>query len=152
MCISFIIHLFLFCFYLILKIWDCFVRKSGKCMYKLFVFTEYTLLIVGYLLVHMHIFVFSSLNFRKAIFNHSYFVFAFLIAICYLLVFAAFWIYSAFKLFKNTNLKPLDYNSLIFFSTGYKSDFNSRTYDLWFVLIHLVIGLMIGFMTNHYVA
>ena len=34
-------------------------------MYKVLIFTEYTLMIVGYLFVHFQVFVFSALNIKN---------------------------------------------------------------------------------------
>ena len=67
-------------------------------MYKLFVFVEFTLLIVGYLMVHMHIFVFAAFNWRAPNWDHGHFVFSFILSIAYVLVFILFWLYAAFRI------------------------------------------------------
>ena len=95
----------------------------------------------------MRDFVFSGLNWRKAIFSHSYFVCCFLIAIFYILVFGLFWFYSLIILLTKrltywadiTNL-----NKFYYFFVGYRNNRLARTYDHWVTLAHLAVGLMIG--------
>ena len=58
-------------------------------------------MIMGFLLFHMQIFVFSVVNFRYGKFNFHFFVFCFIIAVLYMLVFAAFWLFSALRLFND---------------------------------------------------
>lgn len=118
-------------------------------MFYVLVFWEFTALIVGYLLFHMRDFVFSGLNWRKAIFSHSYFVCCFLIAIFYILVFILFWLYSLWRiLFGGVNYwsDPIRVNKFYYFRAGYRDDRFARTYDHWMTLAHLVVGLVIGIL------
>lgn len=84
--------------YIVLKIWDAIVSASASFFYKMFVLFEFTLLIFGYLIMHLQAFVYSFLNYKNARFNHVFFVFSFLFAIGYILVFVVFWLFSLFKL------------------------------------------------------
>ena len=47
--------------YFFFKIWDCMNFYKKSFMFKIFNFVEYTLLIVGYVVVLMQMAVFSSL-------------------------------------------------------------------------------------------
>lgn len=97
----------------------------------------------------MRDFVFSSFNWRKAIFSHSYFVCCFLIAIAYILVFLLFWGYSLWRLlFGGTSYwsDPLNINKFYFFRVGYRDSQLARTYDHWVTLAHFIVGLMIGLL------
>ena len=147
--IAFIVHLFIFLCYIIVKIWDCLKNAINRSfMYKFLIWMEFTLLIVGYLLVHMQAFVFSAINFRRAIFIHSYFVFCFLIAICYVAVFGLFWLYAAFRLLfcDNWLRNPINGNAFYFFIVGFRNNKMARTYDLWVLLAHFIVGMMIGLL------
>lgn len=149
--IFFIVHLVIFIIYLLIKIWDCLSNSVKKnFMFKLIVFIEFFFLIVGFLLVHMQIFVFSSLNWKNADFSHSYFIFCFILSICYILVFLSFWIFAASVLFPDSNYldKPSNYNKFYFFFAGFRKTRAARTYDLILVLIHFIIGLMLGLLYN----
>ncbi len=147
--IFFIVHLAIFLFYIIVKIWDCIKSSLNKSyMYTILVFMEFTVLIVGYLLVHMQAFTFSFINIRKAYFKHHYFVFCFLIALCYLIVFIAFWMYSFFKIMVDDQffMDPLNYNKFYYFLVGYKETKYCRTYDHWVTLFHFFVAMMIGLL------
>lgn len=96
--VLFIVQLFIFFMWIVLKIWDCIVQVSGNCMYRLLVLFELTLLIFGYLFMAVQAFVFSAINFKWARWDHAYFVICFLISVMYILVFACFWIYSLIRL------------------------------------------------------
>lgn len=149
--IFFIVHLVILVLYILIKIWDCLSNSVKKnCMFKLVVIIEFTLLIIGFWLVAMQIFVFSSLNWKNADFSHSYFIFCFLLSIAYILVFLSFWIYAASVLFPDSNYiqKPSNYNKLYFFFAGFRKSRSARTYDLFLILIHFVIGLMFGLLYN----
>lgn len=146
MLIAFIVHGVIFLTYMIIKIWDWFKTSRAKFMYVFFLFMEFTVLIVGYGIFHLQAFIFSGLNFRLAIFTTSYFVISFIIAILYIVVFTAFWIYAAIRLlgssFYFTN--PINHARFYYFFTGYRDSKWARTYDLWHWLGYLIIGLMIG--------
>lgn len=153
--IIFIVHLVILLAYIIVKVWDYFSRAIERsCMYKVVVFMEFTFLIVGFLVVHMQIFVFSSLTWRNALFTHGYFTFCFLLAIAYILVFALFWIYALIKLMGPSHYfnNPLNYNRFYFFFAGFKDTKFARTFDLWIVFGHFIIGLMIGLLYKEYLA
>lgn len=97
----------------------------------------------------MRDFVFSALNWRKAIFTHSYFVCCFLIAIFYAVVFWAFWFYSLIVLL--TKKMPFwsditNVNKFYYFFVGYRNDRLARTYDHWVTLAHFVVAMMIGLL------
>ena len=146
--VAFIVHLFIFLVYLCVKAWDVLRSATSACMFKTFVLFEFTILIVGYLLVEMHIFVFAGLNYRLAIFSTAYFVICFLIAIMYIFVFVIFWVVAFIRImgspdfFDNIN----NYNRYYYFFAGYRDSKWARSYDLWLVLGYLVIGLMIGIL------
>ena len=146
MLIAFIIHAVIALTYVIIKIWDWFKTSRAKFMYVFFLFMEFTVLIAGYGIFHLQAFIFSGLNFRLAIFTTSYFIVSFIIAICYLVVFSAFWIYAAIRLlgssFYFTN--PINHARFYYFFAGYRDSKWARTYDLWHWLGYLIIGLMIG--------
>ena len=117
-------------------------------MFGIFNFVEYTLLIVGFVIVIMQIAVFSSLEIRGQKWSHSYFVCCFVICVLYWIVFALFWLYSLFRL-----MGPEHYwignnngNKYFFFFAGMRDFRMARTYDHWFFLAHLVVGFMIGFL------
>ncbi len=144
--VAFIVQLVIFFIWLILKIWDCMISNSGSCMYATYVWIDYTGLIVGYLLVHMHAFVFSALNFRKANFSHAYFTICFLIAIAYILVFTLFWFYSLYRLIGSSLyfVEPINQNKFYYFFAGYRDSKWARTWDHWMTLVHLIVGFMIA--------
>lgn len=148
LCVAFIVHIFIFLIYIIVKIWDWLITSSCRFMYKIFVFMEFTVLIVGYLLVEMHIFVFSSLNYRLSLFTTTYFVICFILAVLYIFVFAIFWIIALIKLAgpQRYFMNPVNYNRFYYFFAGYRNNKWSRTYDLWLVLGYFIIGLMIGIL------
>lgn len=148
LCVAFIVHLVILLVYIVVKIWDWLITSSSRFMYKMFVFMEFTVLIVGYLLVEMHIFVFSALNYKLAIFTTGYFVICFLIAIAYILVFVVFWVVALVRLAgaQAYFMNPVNYNRFYYFFAGYRDSKWARTYDLWLLLGYLVIGLMIGLL------
>ena len=95
----------------------------------------------------MRDFVFSGLNYREAIFSHSYFVCCFLIAIFYILVFALFWFYSLIILLTRSLTFWSDItnvNKFYYFFVGYRNNRLARTYDHWVTLAHLAVAMMIG--------
>ena len=147
-CVSFIVHLFILLVYIVLKIWDWLITSSSRFMYKTFVFMEFTVLIIGYLLVEMHIFVFSALNFRLALFTTAYFVISFIIAMAYIFVFFLFWIFALVRLAgpQSYFMNPVNYNRFYYFFSGYRNNRGSRTFDLWLLLGYFVVGLMIGLL------
>ena len=149
--VAFIIQCLIFFVYIVLKIWDCAKSLAGSFVYKTFVFLEFTGLIVGYLIIHMHAFVFSAINFKQAIFSHSYFTICFLISIFYTLVFALFWLYSLFRFLSTSDyfLSPINQNKFYYFYSGYKDNKFARTWDHWMVLSHFIVGLMIGLLFDH---
>lgn len=116
----FIIHILIFIFYIVMKIWDSVMTKTIKLVYKIFIFTEFTLLIVGYLIVHMQSFVFSLLNLKFSYFSHSYFIVSFLISLCYILVFVFSWLIFAGTLFGPTPFfkNPTYFNKYYYFFCG----------------------------------
>lgn len=151
MMVAFIVQCVIFFVYVVLKIWDCAKSLAGSFIYKLFVFLEFTGLIIGYLIVHMHAFVFSAINFKQALFSYSYFTICFLISICYTLVFAIFWFYSLFRFLKSSNyfMNEINQNKFYYFYAGYKDSKFARTWDHWMVLSHFIVGLMIGILYNY---
>jgi hypothetical protein len=146
MLISFIVHGIIFLTYFIIKIWDWFKTSRAKFMYVFFLFMEFTILIVGYGIFHLQAFIFSGLNFRLALFTTSYFIISFIIAVCYILVFTAFWIYAAVRLLGSSFYftSPINHARFYYFFAGYRDSKWARTYDLWHWLGYLIIGLMIG--------
>lgn len=152
--VFFIIQCAIFVLYLVLKLWDCLLTQSNGCLYRLFVFMEYTGLIIGYLLVAMQAWVFAGLNFRAATWNSSYFIISFIIAVCYVAVFVGFWLYAAFRILGDGGylLDPLNYNKFYFFFAGYRNDRWSRSYDLWWTLAYFIIGMVIGLLYDQRVA
>ncbi len=153
--IFFIVHLVILFFYIIVKVWDFLNNSMNRsCMYFVFNFMEFTLLIVGYLLVHMQAFVFSAFNFRKAVFDHPYFVICFIIAILYILVFICFWLYAAARLLGADIylMNGINYNRMYFFLAGYKEGRLARSFDLWVLLAHFIIGMAIGLLYDEALA
>lgn len=69
----------------------------GKCFYFTWVFFEYTLVVYFYLIGFMQAIVFSTLNFKNAIFTHSYFIVSFIFSLAYFLVFVIGWVYTLYK-------------------------------------------------------
>jgi hypothetical protein len=61
MLIFFMVQLLIAVIYFFFKIWDCMNFYKKSFMFKIFNFVEYTLLIVGYVVVLMQMAVFSSL-------------------------------------------------------------------------------------------
>lgn len=146
--IFFMVQLLIAVIYIFFKIWDCFNFYKRSCMFKLFNFIEYTLLIVGYVVIIMQIAVFSSLEIRRQQWMHSYFICCFIICVLYWVVFGLFWLWSLFRI-----LGPDHYwigtnngNKYIFFFVGMRDSKIARCYDHVFFLAHLVVGFMIGFL------
>ena len=146
--IAFIVHIVLLLGYIMVKIWDCFVTTSKSCMFTLLNYLEYNLLIAGFFLVAMQIFVFSFINFRRANWDHPYFIFCFIIAVIYVAVFGLFWFYSLFRLTGSQDyfIGNNNGNKFYFYFAGYREDKYARTYDLWVILAHFVIGMAIGLL------
>ena len=146
--VAFIAHLFIFLIYMAIKLWDWLITSDSRCMYRTFLLFEFTILIVGYLLVEMHIFVFSALNFRLAIFSTAYFVICFLIAIFYILVFVIFWFIALARIFGAEEFwnDKVNVNRYYYFFAGYRDNKWARSYDLWLVMGYLAIGMMIGLL------
>ena len=148
--ISFIVHIILFFIYIIFKIWDMTANKSSKIMYKFFLFTEFSLVVAGYLFVHFQIFVFFALNLKLGEFTHGYFTICFVFSVCYLLVFCVFWIYAMAKLFGKNKIQnaPLFYNKFLIFFIGYKTGKCQRNFDLIKIFLHFFIGVIIAVSYN----
>lgn len=148
MLIFFIVQLAIFLLWIFMKLWDCFMVIKRSCMFTLLNFVEYTLLIVGYLLVLMQVAVFSSLEVRLQDWDHSYFIVCFVICVLYWLVFLAFWVWSLMRLLGPESfwIGTNNGNKYYYFFTGMRDDKFARTYDHWFTLAHFVVGLMIGFL------
>ena len=152
--VAFIVHVAILLAYAVVKIWDCFATSTANCMYKAFIWMEFTVLLVGYLMVEMHAFVFSFLNFRYAIFTHAYFTVSFLVALGYIVVFLAFWVFAAIRLIGSSIyfMNPLNYNRFYYFFAGYRDHKWARCHDLWLLFGYFIIGLMIGTATEAPVA
>ena len=148
--VFFIIQCAIFIFYIMMKLWDCCSRNSGRCCYTLFVWFEYTINIVFYALIAFQVFVFAGLNLRHSTWERSYFTISFVIAILYLAVFALFWLYSACRILGPATYfyNPLNYNKFMYFFAGYRNSFWARSYDLWLWLAYFIIGFMIGILTH----
>lgn len=144
----FIIQLGIFLFYIIMKIWDCFRPTSGSLFYRIFVWFEWTVLIVGYALIAMQAFVFAGLNFRKSAWTVSYFTCSFIVAVLYVAVATFFWIYCAFRLLGPSTYfyNPINYTKFYYFFAGYRNTRWARSYDLWWWLAYGAIGLLIGLL------
>ncbi len=149
--IIFIIHLLIFVIYLGVKVLSI-LKKSLFKDKKYLLYFEYTVLIVAFLIVHMQIFVFSPLNLKETKWSHSYFIFCFIIALLYIIVFAVFWLYSAFRLLGSGLyfMDPYRLKQFKYFFTGYHRQKWKYTYDLWRILIHFIIGVLIGTAWKHY--
>jgi hypothetical protein len=154
MCIALIVHGVILLTYVIIKIWDWFKTSRAKFMYLFFLFMEFSVLIAGYGIFHLQAFIFSGLNFRLAIFTNSYFIVCFVIAICYVTVFAAFWLYAAFRLIGPSLYfaNPINNARFYYFFAGYRDSKWAKTYDLWYYLGFSVIGLMIGIVWQNAIA
>ncbi len=120
--ISFIVHLLIFLFYFVVKIWDCFITSNSSCMYTTFNWMEFTILIIGYLLVEMHVFVFSFFNFRLGVFMHPYFVISFIVALLYILVFVFFWLFALIRILGSAIyfVDIANFNRFYYFFVGYR--------------------------------
>ena len=112
---------------------------------------EFSGLIALFLITAMQTFVFAALNWRYAVFYHSYFVMCFLIAIAYVVVFVLFWLYSLIKLItaEHSFMNPMTRDRYYYFFAGYKNQKWSRTWDHWMVFVHFLIGLFIGLLVYH---
>lgn len=148
MLIFFMVQLLIAVIYIFFKIWDKMNFYKKSFMFGIFNFVEYTLLIVGYVIIIMQIAVFTSLEVRNQSWSHSYFICCFIICVLYWIVFLAFWVWSISKI-----LGPEHYwignnngNKYFFFFAGMRDFKMARTYDHWFFLAHMVVGLMIGFL------
>lgn len=117
-------------------------------MFTLLNYLEYTFLIAGFFLVAMQIFVFSFINFRRSNWDHPYFIFCFVIAVIYIAIFGLFWIYSFFRLTGTQDyfIGNNNGNKFYFFFAGYREDKYARTYDLWVILAHFIIGMALGLL------
>ena len=144
--VSFIVHLLIFLFYLVVKIWDCFITSNSSCMYKTFNWMEFTILIIGYLLVEMHIFVFSFFNIRLGVFNHPYFVISFIVALLYIFVFVVFWLFALIRILGSAIyfVDISNFNRFFYFFVGYRDTKWARSYDLWLLASYFAIGIFIG--------
>lgn len=144
----FMVQLLIALIYIVFKIWDLLRFYKKSFMFRIFNFIEYTLLIVGYVIIINQIAVFTSLEIRYQEWGHSYFICCFIICILYWVVFAFFWLWSLWRI-----LGPAHYwignnngNKYFFFFAGMRDSKFARTYDHWFFLTHLVVGFMIGFL------
>lgn len=148
MLIFFMVQLLIAVIYILFKLWDRTNYYKKSFMFTISNFIEFTLLIVGYVLVLNQIASFTSIEIRKQRWSHSYFICCFIICILYWIVFGLFWLWSLAKL-----LGPEYYwvgnnngNRFFFFFAGMRHNKLARTYDHWFFLVHFVVGLMIGFL------
>lgn len=148
MMIAFIIQLFIFTIWILVMIWDCLITSRGRCMYYTYVFMQFTVLIVGYVFFCMHAWVFSALNIRSTPWTHAYFIICFFIAVMYIVVFVAFWLYSAFRLCGSSAyfLDEVKYANFYYFFAGFRDTKLARVFDLIFLAVFFVIGLVIGFL------
>ena len=150
MAIFFIVHLVIFLVYIIVKIWDKIKDSAnGSPMYKVLNYIEFSLLIAGFMIVHMQVFAFGFINIRRAYFDHHYFIFCFLIVLAYLIVFLVFWIFSFVSLLfrKNYLDYPENVNAFYFYLVGYKENNKwARAYDLITLIFHFFVGMMIGLL------
>lgn len=152
--IAFIVQIVILLMYVVVKLWDCITTSTASFMYKTYIWMEFTVLIVGYLLIEMHAFVFSFLNFRYSSFSQSYFIICFIIALGYVIVFLAFWIFALIRLLGSQVyfMNPINYNRFYYFRVGYKDSKWANCHDLWLLAGYFVIGIMIGVVTESPVA
>lgn len=130
--IPFVFHLALFVAYILLKLWDLIIKKSSNFVYRLFVFIEYSFMVVGYLFF-LPFCVFSIfVNFKYIEFKHQYFNLSFVVAILYFTVLILFWIYFFIRLLGSSEFftNPLIYNRYYFFFCGMKNYKGAKTYEL----------------------
>lgn len=148
MLIFFMVQLLIAVIYFFFKVWDFMNFYKKSFMFRIFNFVEYTLLIVGYVIIIMQIAVFTSLEVRGQRWSHSYFVCCFVICVLYWLVFALFWLYSISRILGPEHfwIGNNNGNKYFFFFAGMRDFRFARTYDHWFFLAHMVVGLMIGFL------
>lgn len=148
--VFFIVHLVIFFVFLGVKIWDFYKSALSKTfLFKLLIVMEYTVLIIGYIVVDYQIFVFAGLNWTNYKFNHTNYNFSFALTIFYIFVFVAFWFYAAWRLLGKSGYfdYPSSFNKFYFFFVGYRDTKSVRTYDLWRYAVHLALGLFIGCLT-----
>jgi hypothetical protein len=147
--IFFIVHLCVLLVYILIKIWDCLKNSTNSSkMYKVLVYMEFSLLIVFFMVVDIQVFGFGFINMRQAYFKHVYFVFCFLIALCYLIVFLGFWLYSFANMYfrKDYFNYPENHNSFHFYFVGFKENGRARSFDLWVLICHFFFGMWIGIL------
>ena len=150
--IFFIVHLLVFFIFCGVKLWDFYKSALSKTfLYKLLILMEYTVLIFCYVIVDYQIFVFAGLNWTNFKYNHSNYIFSFVLTLFYVFVFVCFWFYAAWRLLGKSNYfeYPTSFNKFYFFFVGYRQGKSVRTYDLWRYGIHLALGLFIGTLTLH---
>ena len=77
-----------------------------------------------------------------------------MISLAYLIVFVAFWIYSAFRICGNQDYfaDVINFNKFYYFFAGYKDTKLCQSYDLWFYLCYFVSCLSIGLLYSAPVA
>lgn len=93
----FVFHCIILVAYIIVKILSFLkINQMVKGLVRIF---EFTVFIVFFLMFHMQIFVFSTMNLKQfGGNNHSFFIFNLLISIAYIVIFSLFWLYSVFRM------------------------------------------------------
>lgn len=144
--VAFIIHCCVFLGYLILKAWDFMQPRTQSKIYGVLNFWEFTLMVITFILVEFHVFVYASLNIRTANFSVAVAGISFFIAVLYILVFAFFIFYAVLSIYKSHVylIDPIKYNQFYYFIAGYRDSAATRLYDPLLLLLHLIIGFTIG--------
>lgn len=136
--------------YLLLKLWDLFIKKSIRFVYVTFVFFEYSLLISGYLFFFPYIVFSISLNYKYSSFDHSYFTFSFVIAIFYFVIYVFSWFYFLIRLLGSNEFftNPINYNRYYYFYCSMKKNKGARKYDIVISLFYFLYCMFIAIMSK----
>lgn len=142
--ILFIFHLLIFLIYISIKIFS-FV-KIGNTLKNILTYLEFTFLIVFFLIFHMQIFVFIILNLHHFSGTNFFLIMSLLIAIGYLITFVLFWIYSAYRMLSSRFYfeDPQHKTQFYYYFLGYKESKPATFFDLWKIIAHFFIAVMIG--------
>lgn len=152
--IIFVLHLAIFVAYILLKLWDLIIKKSFSFVYWVFVFIEFSLMIVGFLFFLPYCIFSIFTNFKYSVFEHTYFNFSFVISIFYLVIFILCWIYFFIRLLGSAEFftNPIIYNWYYYFFCAMKNKKSSKTYDLINAIYIAGIAICIALLTEEYLS
>ena len=152
--ILFIIHFIFLIFYIIMRILFKF-RKFIKQKKKFLSNIEFSVIIIIFVIFHMQIFVFVSLNLKKTIFTNFYFVLNFIISLIYIILISLGFLYFGYRLFGSTVyfMDSKQKDKFSYFFLGHKKaelEIWWNSFDYLRILIHFLIGVIIGVFYKNY--